>query len=399
MKILLTADQYAPAVNGVVTSLLTLKRELEHRGHSVRVLTLSGSLRSWRQGGVWALGSLDAGLIYPGVRLRRPAVGSAVRELIAWGPDIVHSQCEFSTWPLARRIARACGAPLLHTYHTVYEDYTHYFSPSRRWGRWLVRALTRRVAAGADVMIAPTPKIEALLRGYGVTAPIRVLPTGVALAAFARTPPPEQLAALRAALGIPPQNAVLLYVGRLAREKNIDELLALRAALGDAPVTLLLAGDGPERARLEHTAAARGLCAPRVVFAGMVPPARVPAFYRLGDVFVSASSSETQGLTYLEAMAAGLPLVCRADACLTGVLQDGQNGWQYRAPADLADRVRALLRDGALRRAMGARSVELAGGYSARAFGLGAEALYRDCLAQKAAPQPRGRGALRWQRA
>lgn len=399
MKILLTADQYAPAVTGVVTSLLTLRQELARRGHSVRVLTLSGSVHSWRQGGVWALGSLDAGLVYPGVRLRRPAVGSAVRELIAWRPDIVHSQCEFSTYPLARRIARACGAPLVHTYHTVYEDYTHYFSPSRRWGRWLVRALTRRVAAKADLLIAPTPKIEALLHGYGVSAPVRVLPTGVALAAFAQTPPAQALAARRAALGIPPENAVLLYVGRLAKEKSIPALLALRAALGPAAVTLLLAGDGPERARLEHAAAALGLRAPQVVFAGLVPPAQVPAFYHLGDVFVSASASETQGLTYLEAMAAGLPLVCRADACLTGVLQNGQNGWQYQTADELADHVRALLQSGALRRQMGARSAALAAGYSAQAFGRGAEALYRECIAQKAAARPCGQGVLQWQRA
>lgn len=403
MKILLTADQYAPAVNGVVTSLLTLRRELERQGHSVRVLTLSGSIHSWCQDGVWALGSVDAGLIYPGVRLRRPTVGRAVAVLTAWGPDVVHSQCEFSTYPLAKRIARACGAPLVHTYHTVYEDYTHYFSPSRRWGRWLVRAFTRRVAAGADLMVAPTAKIEALLHSYGVTAPVRVLPTGVDLAAFAQRRPGAELAALRAALGIPVGNSVLVYVGRLAKEKSIAELLTARAALGAAaPVTLLLAGDGPDRARLEHTAAALGLTAPAVVFAGIVPPAQVAACYQLGDVFVSASQSETQGLTYLEAMACGLPLVCRADSCLAGVLQNGVNGWQYNTASGLAGRLRMLLQSPALRQTMGTRSAAIAQGYSARAFGQGAQALYRELILQKAqqkAARPQNGGVLRWRRA
>lgn len=361
MKILLTSDQYAPTVSGVVTSVLNLQRALERQGHSVRVLTLSPDVRGRREGDVW--------------------------ELTAWGPDIVHSQCEFSTFPLAKRIARACGAPLLHTCHTVYEDYTHYFCPSRRCGRWLVRVFTRRVAAGCDMLIAPTPKIEALLRGYGVSAPVRVLPTGIEMDAFTRPPAPAAQAALRAALGIPAGNGVLVFAGRLAKEKHIGELLACRAALGDVPVTLLLVGDGPARLELERKAAALGLAVPQVVFAGMAPPAGIAAYYRLGDVFLSASVSETQGLTYLEAMACGLPLVCRADGCLAGVLQNGRNGWQYRTVDECLAHVRALLQNGALRRQMGAHSAAIARErYSAQAFGEGAQALYRELLAQKAAP-------------
>ena len=407
MKILLTSDVYAPTVNGVVTSLCTLRRELERQGHTVRILTLSGTLHTVRGDGVLALGSVDAGRVYPGARLRRPAVGDAVRELIAWRPDVVHSQSEFSTLALARRIARACSAPLAHTYHTVYEDYTHYFSPSRRWGRWLVRALTRRVAVQVDLLIAPTEKVRALLQGYGAAAPVAVLPTGIDLAAYgaaaAGTAP-----ALRAALGIPDENRVLLSVGRLAREKELDMLLRCRAALGAAaPITLLLVGDGPDRPRLEQTAAALGLAAPAVVFAGMARPARVPAYYQLGDVFLSWSASETQGLTTLEALASGLPLVCRADACLNGVLADGDNGWQARTAGEMEDRVRALLQDDELRRAMGARSRARAQAFSAEQFGRGAEALYRDLILknheQRHGDRRRdpaaGEGLLQWNRA
>lgn len=398
MKILLTSDQYIPTVNGVVTSLCTLRRELERQGHTVRVLTLSGSVHTTRQEGVIALGSLNAGYIYPGIRLRRLVVGDVVRELIAWGPDVVHSQCEFSTWPLAKRIAKACGVPLVHTYHTVYEDYTHYFSPSRRWGRWLARTFTRRVTADADLVIAPSRKIEALLKSYRILPPVRVLPTGIDLTAFCQ--PPQS--GLRARLGIPAQNKVLLCVGRLAKEKNLDELLAGRAALGtNAAVTLLLVGDGPDRPRLEQKAAALGLRSPHVVFAGMVPPEQVAAYYQLGDVFVSASQSETQGLTYLEAMASGLPLVCRADPCLQGVLQDGRNGWQYRTAAGFQGRVRTLLQNDSLRHAMAARSRQKAQEFSAQTFGRKAADLYRELILQKvgqthAAPEKR---TLQWRKA
>ena len=107
MKVLLTTDWYAPAVNGVVTSVKNLRRELERRGHEVRILTLSQTTRSREQDGVTALGSVAAGLIYPGARLRTALAGGYVRELVEWGPDVVHSQCEFSTFFLARRIAVA----------------------------------------------------------------------------------------------------------------------------------------------------------------------------------------------------------------------------------------------------------------------------------------------------
>lgn len=386
MKILITSDWYAPAVNGVVTSILTLRRELTRRGHEVRVLTLSGGSRGWQADGVYAVGSLDAGHIYPGARLRVPALSSPLNQLIAWCPDVVHSQCEFSTFGLARRIAKACGAPLVHTYHTVYEDYTHYFSPSRRWGRLLVKGFTRAVLARTDAVIAPSAKVQQLLAGYGVRRPVRVIPTGIDLDRFATKPSPALLAARRAALGIPAGNAVLVYVGRLAREKAIDELLESRAALGGAPVTLLLAGGGPDEPRLRRLAAAMGLDAPAVVFAGMVPPAEVPLFYHMGDVFVSASQSETQGLTYFEAMAAGLPLVCRADPCLDGVVTNGVDGWQYATAAGRDSALAALLADEGLRRAMGGRAARTAQEFSAAQFAQRAEALYREaCLARAGA--------------
>ena len=101
MKILITTDWYSPAVNGVVTSVLNLRRELELRGHEVRVLTLSQDLHSSVQDGVTRIGSVAAGLVYPGVRLRTALAGRWVRELVEWGPDVVHSQCEFSTFFLA----------------------------------------------------------------------------------------------------------------------------------------------------------------------------------------------------------------------------------------------------------------------------------------------------------
>ncbi|MDD2992139.1 MAG: glycosyltransferase [Pygmaiobacter sp.] len=370
MRILLTTDCYTPMVNGVVTSVLNLRRELLCMGHEVRVLTLAGTNRTTVQDGVVALGSMDMGRVYPGARLRSAFASAEIKELIAWCPDVVHSQCEFSTFFLAVRIAKACAAPLVHTYHTVYEDYTHYFSPSRRWGKCMAQGLTRLVLSKADEVIAPTKKTETLLHRYHVRPPVTVIPTGIDLARFEKAVAAPEKEALQKQLGIPAENKILLFVGRLAKEKNIDELLACRRQMGtDAAVTLLITGDGPERARLERRAAALGLMQNGgVVFAGMVEPQSVPKIYALGDVFVSASTSETQGLTYIEAMAAGLPAVCHADRCLDEVLINGQNGWQYQTGEELLQYAAALLANEAVRKTYSERAGQIAARYSARLF-------------------------------
>ena len=383
MKILITTDWYSPAVNGVVTSVLNLRRELELRGHEVRVLTLSQDLHSSVQDGVTRIGSVAAGLVYPGVRLRTALAGRWVLELVEWGPDVVHSQCEFSTFFLARRIAEELNVPLIHTYHTVYEDYTHYFSPSVRLGRRAVAALSRWVAARTDCMIAPTGKVRTLLQGYGVRTPVFVVPSGIDLRRFQRPPVPGCRASLLAALDIPRENLVLVSVGRLAAEKNLDELLRFRAAMGDQAVTLLLVGDGPYRAQLEREAADLGLRAPQVVFAGMVPPRQVAEWYQLGDLFVSASSSETQGLTYVEALAAGVPALCRADPCLNGVIRDGENGWQFRDFSDFMSKLEMFRAHPELRRALSEQAAASARDYSAEEFARRVEAIYLAQIARR----------------
>lgn len=387
MKILITTDWYAPAVNGVVTSVLNLSRELEKRGHQVRILTLSQTTESFRRGNVTYIGSVGAGRIYPGARLRTALAGKWIKELIDWAPDVVHSQCEFSTFFMARRIAQAADAPLVHTYHTVYEDYTHYFSPSVRFGRGAVRRFTCWVADQADCMIAPTGKVAELLRGYGVSCPVHVVPTGIDLAKFSAPASEERRTALRDKLGLAPGELTLVFVGRLAEEKNLDEVLDELAPFRGERVKLLLVGDGPCREELEQRAGELGLTE-QVVFAGMVSPDRVADYYRAGDVFVSASTSETQGLTYLEALCSGLPALCRADPCLDGVVEDGENGWQYRGGEDFASRLRELADSPALRERLAAGARKSAEKFSAAEFARRAEEIYHMPRAERQEERP-----------
>ena len=376
MKVLIASDWYAPVVNGVVTSVLNLQRELEAQGHEVRVLTLSSDLHTHVEGNVTYIGAMSAGLIFPGARLRTALASRQVQALIRWKPDVIHTQCEFSTFLLARKISEHTGAPIVHTYHTVYEDYTHYFSPSRAWGRRMVALFTRHIVAQTACVIAPTEKVRAILEKYRVSRPVYVVPTGIDLSRFAAPADPDRRQALRHRLGIPAGNFVLTYVGRLAREKNVEELLACLAELDRSDVTLVLVGDGPYRPVLEETVRDLGLT-DRVKFVGMVKPTEVADYYRMGDLFVSASTSETQGLTYIEALASGLPALCRKDACLTGVIENGVNGWQFQDGGEFSAHLQEFLSDGALRASMAAAAAENARrDFSAESFARRAAQVY-----------------------
>ena len=387
MKVLITTDWYAPVINGVVTSVLLLQRELVARGHDVRVVTLSNSLHTYKEGPVYYMGSVSAGKIYPGARLKINRARSMMQELIAWHPDVIHSQCEFSSFRVAAALSNRLGIPIVHTYHTVYEDYTHYLALSARVGKYVVSAFSRWICGRAACIVAPSRKVERLLRDYGIRCRIEVIPTGVDLSAYRAEPAPGRLEALRRQWGIPQDHTVLLYLGRMAKEKNLEQLVDQVAGARRRDVTLLLVGDGPDREAILDYARERRV---PVIFTGMVPHAEAPDYYRLGDIFITASTSETQGLTYFEALAAGVPVLCRRDACVEGVVENGFNGWQYESGEDFARYLTDFCGDGELRRRMSRAAWESSERFSAEAFGAAAEALYRSLEEQ---PMPIASGA------
>ena len=234
---------------------------------------------------------------------------------------------------MAKKISRICGCPLVHTYHTVYEDYTKYFSPNAALGKRMACVFSRRVLAGVSGVIVPTGKVRSLLRRYRVKSPIYEVPTGLEIERFQKR---EQTPSIcREDFGLTNEDFVMIYLGRLGAEKNIGELLDMVSSDSHERLKLLLVGDGPYRGTLEEQVTRLGI-SHRVIFAGMAPPDHVADYYRLGDVFVSASQSETQGLTYLEAMACGLPLLCRRDECLYELIKHGENGFLYSTVSEFS---------------------------------------------------------------
>lgn len=385
MKVLITTDWYKPAINGVVTSVCNLREELQRRGHEVKILTLSHTAHSYEKEGVIYMGSVNAGCIYPGARLRVSPGRELYRRILEWQPDIVHSQCEFSTFFIAKKIAEECKIPLVHTYHTVYEDYTHYFSPYKKWGRDLVQFLTRRISEKVDSMIAPSTKIETLLKGYGILCPVSVIPSGIDLEKYEAQCRTDARERIRRNYEISRDTTVLLYVGRLAKEKNVEELLEYQQKVQESGAVLMIVGGGPYLETLRKKAAELGVTE-SVIFTGMVSPEEVASYYPVGDLFVSGSTSETQGLTYAEALAAGVPLLCRKDECLRAVVEEGKNGWQYRTEEEfLKDLKNWKEKKEDERRGMCSYAKQSAEIFSTKSFAGSVEQLYQRQIEEKRA--------------
>lgn len=391
MKVLITTDLYVTETNGVVTSVRNLREELVKLGHDVRILTLSGNLKSYKDGHVYYIKSIPFGVVYPDVRMPISYRGDLIQELIDWKPDVIHSQCEFFSFQFARRISRKTGAPLVHTYHTLYEQYVPYLIPTKTLRKHLGKRISKKVVATVsrkrlkhvDTVIAPTRKVEHSLRQYGLPNAIRVVPSGISIDKYQYRMSPEERIARRKALGIPDDHQVLLNLGRLGTEKNLTELMTLFADLLTlhSNLTFLIVGDGPAKEDLQKQAETLGI-SDHVVFTGMVPPSEVQNYYQLGDVFVSASTSETQGLTYIEAAANGLPLVCREDPCLDDVIEEGVNGYEYTVTEEFLQEISSVLQDPHWRHTAARSSEEIAATFDKSCFAEKVEDIYEEALTE-----------------
>ena len=251
MKILLCTDRYYPAISGVVTSVMTLKKYLEAAGHETRILTLSDTIASHVSGDIVYIGSFDAEKIYPDVRIKHPVNKAYLDSLIQWSPDIIHCHTEFSTFFLAKHIYRACRCPMVLTYHTDYEDYVHYVALSRKFGRKLVMHYIRYVCKYMTRVISPTQKTAEILRNYNIPSPIRIIPTGLDLERFTPVRKDEELDRIRHLHGIKKDVPTLIYVGRLGKEKNLTEIVDFLSRYEEKNFQFIIVGDGPDRAEIE----------------------------------------------------------------------------------------------------------------------------------------------------
>ena len=381
LKILLATEWYHPLINGVVISVRNLSRALQERGHDVRIMTLSPRFFPLKKDNIYYIGSIKADRLYPGGRASFPAYFPHYEELTVWAPDVVHTHAEFTTFFLARRLAATHNIPRIHTYHTMYEDYTHYFTSRHEMGKRTIEFLSRRLLHDVDRLIAPTEKVEKLLLGYGINTPIEVVPTGIDLQRFAQSPGEAQVREIRKKWGITEDNKVLLYVGRMAKEKNLEELIDYFSKVKEENWRLLLVGDGPYRKELIELVERKRL-KQWVQFTGMIPPEDVAPYYHVGHVFVNNSISETQGLTYIEALASGLPCVCRIDPLLSEWMIDGVTGYGYDDLEGFSQGLRFVFQSEEFRKTLSSHAKSISDRYSIESFGEKMERIYRDVITE-----------------
>jgi glycosyltransferase involved in cell wall biosynthesis len=324
MKIGLFSDTFTPQINGVTTILVEMQKILKKRGHEPYIFAPAYSREQLRENGnVYRFPALkfifhkESRLVLPFSR----RAASVFKEL-----EVVHSHTPFGMGLVAMHVMRKYDLPHLHTYHTHFTEYRHYlprpFRPTQQGAIRIVRAFCNR----CDALTTPSQPMKEELLSYGIHKPIHVVTFGVDLEPFEA---PRQIDP-RALHQMGEDEVFLLYAGRLGAEKN--NLFLLRAFRrmvdrweGPKKLRLVLAGDGTDRANLEHYTRELRL-SEHVLFTGYVPREKLVDYYRSADVFVYASKTDTQGIVLTEAMAAGLPVVAVGALGVLEAVYDGETG-------------------------------------------------------------------------
>lgn len=345
MNIGLFTDTYFPQVSGVATSIRTLKDDLERKGHHVYIFTTTdpGVDKEEVEPNVFRFGSVP----FVSFTDRRVAVRGLFHALEVAKEldlDIVHTQTEFSMGWIGKFVAKNLKIPCVHTYHTMYEDYLHYVLNGHLLKPYHVKQFVRAFVNHMDGVVAPSQRVTESLRRYGVKIPIRVIPTGIDITAYDQDYS-EQVVQLRQQLGYTEQTPVIMTLSRLASEKRIDQVLSvfpdLQKQLPD--LRFLIVGDGPERAELEEQVANLGIDS-AVTFVGEVKHEQIAPYYQLANLFVSSSDTESQGLTYIEAMAAGLKCVVRSGEYTDSVFDDPDIGTTFRDLPEMEAQIENYIR-------------------------------------------------------
>jgi len=373
------ADSYRPYVSGVVQSIDTFSHELRRRGHFIEVFAPRYPNRNVSDDqDVYRFPSFHTPY-YPEFYIGLPLSVGATKFVRGLHLDLVHAHSPFSLGHVGASMARRLGLPLVFTYHTLYDQYVHYFPFAHGLARKVVVTIAKEFCNRCDLVITPNRVIERLLRSYGVRAPIINIPTGIDTGLFEE----GDRHFLRNRLDIAPEEKILLFVGRLSKEKNLDSLFRVFKGVlqQDREATLVLAGSGPDEEDLRQLAVSMGI-AGKLVFTGRLSHQEVAGAYKSADIFVFPSVTETQGLVLAEAMAAGLAVVARSAFGSVAIVNDNITGYLCDTEDAFTERIGQLLQDQALRRRMGEAAVARAQSVTAEKMAIRLERAYQALIAR-----------------
>lgn len=349
MRIGIFSETYTPYISGLVTSEVMLKNALEKEGHEVYVVT--ANLETFK----YEYNEEEKVLKIPGIptgiydsRLTSIYPIQAVNKIKSWKLDVIHSQTEFAIGTFARIFAKQYNIPLVHTYHTMYEDYIHYVTRGyfKKSSKKLVEYFTKFYCdTTATELIVPTNKTYKLFKEkYRFDKNIHIIPTGIEVERFfEENIDKDQLKNLKRNLDISKKDFTILFVGRLAEEKNVEFLIESQKDMIDKGlhVKLIIVGDGPDKEKYEELAVRLGIDK-YVIFTGKAAWGDMPYYYHAADVFATASKTETQGLTVIEAMASNVVPVCMRDEAFQSMVTEDLNGLFFESQEEYKEKIEYL---------------------------------------------------------
>ena len=339
MRVGIFTESYPPLVNGVSTSILMLQKALEKLGHEVFIVTVSDDKKNYTledDGHILRLPSMNLANCYD-YKFTSVYPIKAVNIIKKMNLDVIHSNVEFTIGIFARVVSEQLGIPLVHTYHTNWEDYTHYITKNKKILDDICKKLLKYLVVFFEdktvtELIVPSNKIYNIFKDkYKFTKNIHIIQTGIETSKFYKENfSSKDINNLKKKYGIKKKDFVIMTVSRLAKEKSVDRLINnQKELLKRYPnMKLLIVGDGPDIDKLKMQVCSLNI-SKNVIFTGKVPLEEIPIYYQLGDVFVTASKSETQGLTVVEAISSSLPIVAVKDDSFISSVIDDFNGYVF----------------------------------------------------------------------
>ena len=334
MRVGIFTESYPPLVNGVSTSILMLEHALTKLGHEVFIITVSDNKKDYvleNNGHILRLPSVNLANCYD-YKMTSVYPIKAVNMIKKMNLDVIHSNVEFTVGIFARVVSEQLSIPLVHTYHTNWEDYTHYITKNKKILDDICKKLLKYLVVFFEdktvtELIVPSNKIYNLFKDkYKFTKNIHIIQTGIETSKFYKENfNQKDINSLKKKLGIKKKDFVVMTVSRLAKEKSVDRIINNHKELVKkySNMKLLIVGDGPDIDKLKDEAKSLGV-SDSVIFTGKVPLSDIPIYYQLGNVFVTASKSETQGLTVVEAISSSLPVVAVKDEFNVFVFTDDE---------------------------------------------------------------------------
>lgn len=399
MRIGIFTDTYPPFINGVSTSIKMLENALRKKGHKVFIVTVNPEEMSYKfddNGRIIRIPGIPTG-IYD-YRLTTFYPIKAVNKIKEWNLDVIHTHTEFGIGTFARVIGKQLDIPVVHTYHTMYEDYVHYITKGYfdKSSKKVVEYLTKFYCDKTiEELIVPTKKTYDLFKEkYKYDRNVHIIPTGIEIERFYKEKiKEEKVNGIKDKLDIKKDDIVILFVGRIASEKSVDFLIDNHKELvkKNRNCKLLIVGDGPDLENYKNLAK-KNKIENNVIFTGKVPWDEVPNYYNLADIFTTASHTETQGLTVIEAMAANLPVVALDDESFRNTVIEELTGYLFKNKKEYINQMIKLIDDKNLRKNMGNQGRINSETYSSKYFAERVLSVYK--LALKGRPLKRDKSFI-----